>query len=389
MRKSGCHGHVASDAMNSRFRIPLAAPFHSTELENAVLSVVRSGWWVAGNRVAEFEAKLCQRTGRKYAIAVSSGTMALLSAMVTMGVGPRSTVVVPAFTFPAAASVATFLGARVRLCDVNTKTFNISEQTLLDALDDTVSLVVAIDQFGSPCPAGRLEDMCTERGIPLLVDAACSLGSTLLNRSCGGFGDAAVFSFHPRKIISSGEGGVVLTDDDNIASRLRQFRNIGIENGRFESVGLNLRPSEMGAAMAGVQLDHLDEIVAHRRFLAEIYADLPFTLQQPLDGAKMNYQSLVSVLPERRTDGEPFVRNDRDALVAYLASCGIEAQPASFHLPEIDWLADGASADNSQLSGSARLVEIAVTLPMHGRMTANDAREVVEKCARWMKEIGG
>lgn len=389
MCKSGCHGHVASDAMNSRFRIPLAVPFHSTELENAVLAVIRSGWWVAGKSVAEFEAKLCLRTGRKYAIVVSSGTAALLSAMVSMGVGPQSTVVVPAFTFPAAASVAAFLGARVQLCDVNTKTFNISEKTLLDVLDDTVSLVVAIDQFGSPCPAGRFEEMCSERGIPLLVDAACSLGSTLLNRSCGGFGDASVFSFHPRKIISSGEGGAVLTDDERIASRVRQFRNIGIKNGRFESIGLNLRPSEMGAAMAGVQLDHLDEIVAHRQFLAEIYTALPFALQQPLDGAKMNYQSLVSVLPERRKNGEPFVRSDRDALVTYLASCGIEAQPASFHLPEIDWLAEGSTEDNSQLSGSARLVEIAVTLPMHGCMTASDAREVVEKCARWMNEIGG
>jgi perosamine synthetase len=389
MPDTGGHGQIASDSMKSRYRIPLAAPIHNVDIENAVLSVLRSGWLVAGKRVAEFETQLCARTGRKHAIAVSSGTMALFSAMVAMGIGPESTVVVPAFTFPAPASVAATLGARVRLCDVDMDTFNISGQTLQPVLDSSVSLVVAIDQFGSPCPADRLEELCCERGIPLLVDAACSLGSTLLNRPCGGFGNAAVFSFHPRKIISSGEGGAVLTDDDEMASKVRRFRNIGIENGRFASAGINLRPSEIGAAMAGVQMNHLDEIVSHRRRIADIYGNLPFALQKPLAGANVNYQSLVSVLPAQKKSGEPFVRGDRDALVFYLASRGIEAQPSSFCLSEMDWLADGADAGSEGLPNSVRLADMAITLPMHHYMTDEDAMEVVETCARWIMDTGG
>ncbi|MBN2715564.1 MAG: aminotransferase class I/II-fold pyridoxal phosphate-dependent enzyme, partial [Deltaproteobacteria bacterium] len=149
--------------------IRLATPYQSPVIEDAVLSVIRSGWLVAKSHTQRFEIKLSEYLGRKHAVAVSSGTGALVAAMAALGIGPQSTVLVPAFTFPAPARAAVFLGAQVRLCDVDADTFNVSAATVSAALDESVSLVVGIDQFGAPCPAQELSEICAHRGIPLLM----------------------------------------------------------------------------------------------------------------------------------------------------------------------------------------------------------------------------
>ncbi|MBN2528716.1 MAG: DegT/DnrJ/EryC1/StrS family aminotransferase [Deltaproteobacteria bacterium] len=375
--------------MTSPYRIPLASPLHTPEIEDAVLSVVRSRWLVAGEKTAAFEDALCRQTGRKYAVAVSSGTGALLAAMVAMGIGAHSTVVVPSFTFPAPASVAAFLGAKIRLCDVDPVTFNVSGNTLREVLDDSVSLVVAIDQFGNPCPAPQLEGICAEWGIPLLVDAACSLGATYNRKQCGSFGDAAIFSFHPRKIITTAEGGAVMTDDEGLATAVRRFRNIGMENGAFVTAGINLRPSEMGMAMGMVQMNMLNDILSKRRMLADAYRDLPFVQQQPLVDAQPNYQSMVAVLPTCRQSGEPYSREIRADLVAFLASAGIESQVGSYHLARIDWMVTKHFAQPDATRNGDLLHDFAIALPLHGALTKSDIKEVVQACGAWVSHMGG
>ena len=178
--------------MASGFRIKLDDPGIDAGDERAAHEVLRSGQLVCGPRVAELERGLVERLGRRHAVCVSSGTAALYLAFQGLGVGPGGTVVVPALTFPAPAVAAAMSGAEVRVCDVDRDTLNLSVATLEPVLDERVSLVVAIDQFGNPAPVPTLEQLLTPRNIPLLVDAACSLGSTLNGRPCGSLGLAAV-----------------------------------------------------------------------------------------------------------------------------------------------------------------------------------------------------
>ncbi|MBN2341045.1 MAG: DegT/DnrJ/EryC1/StrS aminotransferase family protein [Deltaproteobacteria bacterium] len=372
--------------MSRTYKISLAAPYINEKIESEVLSVIRSGWLVAGPKVDAFEQKLCEITGRKHAVAVSSGTGALLSAMVAMGIGPGSTVIVPAFTFPAPASAAAFLGASIRLCDVDAHTMNISVASLKAVLEERVSLVVGIDQFGNPCPASDLAAVCEDAGVPLLVDAACSIGATLYERPCGAFGDASILSFHPRKIVTTAEGGAVLTDNDEIATEVRRFRNIGLEDGVFKKVGFNLRPSEMGAAMGRVQLDLLDDLIARRRELAELYAALPLGFQQPISDARMNYQTLAAVLPMTKRDGTPFGVDIRSDFLTFLADRGIQAQVASYHLARIDWLVRQERVRPEDTPICSRLHDFGIALPMHCGLTDDDVKEVVDVCLDWLEQ---
>ncbi|HUT78673.1 MAG TPA: aminotransferase class I/II-fold pyridoxal phosphate-dependent enzyme, partial [Polyangia bacterium] len=235
--------------MAEGIRIKLADPGITADDERAVIETLGSGRLVSGPRVAAFEEALARRAERKHAVAVSSGTAALHIAMEALGVTGGSTVIVPALTFPSPAVAAARLGARVRVCDVEPDTMNLSARTLEPVLDDEVSLVIAIDQFGVPAPFPEIAAVTATRGVPVLVDAACSLGSSFGGKPCGSFGAAAIFSFHPRKVVTTGEGGALLTDDGAVRDRARLLRNIGMEGGDLLALGLNLRLSELGAAL--------------------------------------------------------------------------------------------------------------------------------------------
>ena len=377
--------------MNTSANIRLALPYHSPQIENAVLSVLRSGWLVAGRHTREFEEKLCLRTGRKHAIAVSSGTGALVAAMAALGIGPHSTVVVPAFTFPAPARAAAFLGARVRLCDVDPETFNLSAATLGQVLDSNVSLVVGIDQFGAPCPAESIGEMCARYGIPLLMDAACAIGARLNGRPCGSFGAVSILSFHPRKLVTTGQGGAVLTDDDAIAGAVRAFRTDGQHGQGFLKVGFDLRPSEMGCAIGAVQLDFLDEILERRQALAAHYRKLPFPQQRLIPGAVSNYQSMVvtlTALGEVPGETEAVRFGNPQAFISYLASMGIECGPGSYHLAQLKWLQALDNPAPTDTPNSARCHASTVALPIHCALSDDDVKRVVEACQQWLLQKG-
>jgi len=360
-----------------RNKIKLADPCVSEAEERAVVEVLRSGRLVAGPRVEEMERRLAELTGRKHAVAVSSGTAALLAAMEALGVGSDSVVVVPALTFPSPAVVAAFLGARVRLCDVEPDTLNLSARTLAAAMGDDVTHVVAIDQFGVPAPMPEIERVAGD--VPVIVDAACSLGAALDRRPCGSFGRAATVSFHPRKIVTTGEGGAVLTDDGALAAAVRRFRNIGMGPTGFESIGLNLRPSEMGAAIGLCQLDRLDDIIHRRDELAGRYRSLPIGFQRPPEGGSPNNQTLAAVLP----DGE-----DRDGLIRHLADNGVEAQVASYCIARLPWLAVRLGVDPASVPVASTVHDLGVALPLHEGLEV----EEVDLCASlvhdWLDERG-
>ena len=384
MRVLGPPAPGSGAAMAERKKIRLADPCLTAAEERAAVEVIRSGRVVAGPRVEELEARLASLTGRAHAVALSSGTAALLALMHGLGVGPRSKVVVPALAFPAAAQAAAFLGARVVACDVEPKTLNASARTIRAVLEreGRADLVVAVDLFGVPAEAPAILSLLAAEGIAFAVDAACSIGASLDGRPCGAFGDAAIFSFHPRKLVTTGEGGAVLTDDGELASRLRWFRNVGASRGAFLGAGLNLRPSEIGAAIGCVQLSRLEEIIARRALLAARYGALPLRVQAAPAGARRNHQTYAAFLPEEQG------KAGRDALIAHLASQGVEAQVASICLGSCGPLAAalGVSADATPVSRAA--ADLGVALPLHGGLDEGDVDRVAGDVRDWLERSG-
>ncbi len=368
--------------MAEKIRIKLDDPGIDPSDKAAAIAVLETGQLVNGSRGRKFERKLQHTTGRRHGTVVSSGTAALLAAMRAFGIGPGSTVVVPAFTFPAPASVAGFLGAAVRLCDVDPKTFCVSPATLEPHLDDSVSLVVAVDQFGVPAPVPDLERLLNPRGIPLLVDAACSLGSTLNGEPCGSLGSAATLSFHPRKVITTGEGGAVLTDYEQVASRVKWVVNHGIEAGEFASYGLNLRMSEVAAAIGSSQIKRLDMIVKRRRLLARRYFSLPLQFQEAPDGAMVNYQTLAAVLPDQLGAAE------RADLISTLRKKGIEANIASYCIGAVPALSRKFNVAPDATPAAHDLHHRGIALPLHQGLGESHIDEVAGAVFDWLNKRG-
>jgi len=363
-------------------RIKLADPNITEKDKQAVISVLESGWLVKGPQNCNFEEALKENTGRKHAVALSSGTMALLAAMKSFGIGSDSTVIVPALTFPAPAFAASFLGATIKIVDVDPKNFNISQETLAPHINENTSLVVAIDQFGMPAPIEEIEQKLKAYNIPVLADAACSLGSTVNGKNCGCLGLASTLSFHPRKIITTGEGGALLTDDDQLASRVRMLVDQGIEKGKFKSIGLNMRLSEVNAAIGVEQLKRLKEIVQQRRALAKQYMDLPLRFQQDSHGYLSNYQTLVALLPPGSSS------EDRVGFIAYLGKHGIESSIASYCLGKDSALAKTFNIDYKDTPVAAEIHDIGVALPLHPGLNIQDIDEIKEVVHDWLKLHG-
>ncbi len=372
-----------TESTKEGIRIKLDDPGITPADEEAALRVLGSGKLVNGSQGWMFENELTKQTERKYAIAMSSGTTALLAAMKALGVGPGSKVVVPAFTFPAPASAAAFLDADVMVCDVDRATFNLSPETIEPLLDDDVSLVIAIDQFGMPAPVPEIEQLLKSRGIPLLVDAACSIGATIDGKPCGSFGTVATLSFHPRKIITTGEGGAVLTDYKQVAARVRRLMNHGMEDGTFVSTGLNLRMPEVGAAIGLSQITRLNEIVERRRALAKRYFEaLPLQFQEIPMGGTSNYQTLVAVLPKTLNS------EDRRDLIITLRAQGIEANIASYCLGQVPGIARRLGIDASLTPVARSLHERAMALPLSASLTDENVDEVIKTVHKWLYSHG-
>jgi dTDP-4-amino-4,6-dideoxygalactose transaminase len=366
--------------MTQRTLIKLASPAHFKESADAVAAVIKSGMLIAGKEVEGFEKRLCEITDSPYAVMLSSGTGALLAAMASMGIGKGSRVLVSGFTFPAPAMVAEFLGAGVDIIDVDPGTFNVSVKGVVEAISqkEAVDLIIIVDQFGAPAPLDEIEKICSEKKIPLLVDSACSLGSSIGGRMCGTFGDASIFSFHPRKIITTGEGGAMLTSNADLYNKVKKFRSFGFENGQFNSRGINLRPGEMGAAMGNVQLDHFGEIIEKRKYLFEFYKELPLRFQKIIDGTVTNYQTVAALVPGIDST------HKRAEFIEFMANNQIETSIAGYSLSKVAWLKNRFGYTVCDAPNSSRLHDLGVALPMHFNMEKDDIVYIVSVVKKWL-----
>ncbi|MFD5085536.1 DegT/DnrJ/EryC1/StrS family aminotransferase [Kitasatospora sp. NPDC058406] len=317
--------------------IPVMIPWLGEEEAEAAAEAVRSGWVAQGPRVAEFERAFAEHLGVEHAVAVSSCTTALHLALTGAGVGPGDEVVVPSLSFVATANAVTYVGAVPVFADVDPATGNLTAATVEPLLTPRTRAVVVVDQGGVPVDLDAVRAVAGPRGITVVEDAACGAGSVYRDRPVGSTAAIAAYSFHPRKLLTTGEGGMVTCRDGELAARLRRLREHGMSVSAadrhaaagganlletYDEIGFNYRMTDIQAAVGLVQLRKLPAMVARRRELAgryrELLAGTGLRLVDDPPHGTTNYQSCW-VLPP---DGAP----DRAELLARLAEAGVSAR---------------------------------------------------------------
>ncbi len=316
---------------------PVMRPWFGDEETAAVAEVLASGWVAQGPRVAAFEAAFAERVGARHAIAVSSCTTGLHLALEAAGIGPGDEVVVPSLSFIATANAVRHVGARPVFADVDPVSQNLTAATVAAVWTPSTTAVLVVHQAGMPADLDQLAEYCGRRGLLLVEDAACALGSSYRETPIGGHGRTAVFSFHPRKVITTGEGGMITTDDPVMATRLDRLRQHGMSVSaaarhasaqpvieQYLEVGYNFRLSDLQAAVGLVQLGRLDAIVERRRHLAQRYRDRLTALDcvavpgDP-DYGRTNFQGFIVELG-------PGFATGRNEVLGVLAAAGISAR---------------------------------------------------------------
>ena len=252
---------------------------------NAVVEVLKSNYLTCGPKIEEVEKKLCQITDAKHACLISNGTAALHVALQAIGVGEGDEIITTPLTFAASANCGLYCGAKVVFADVNEETYNINPKSVKEKITDKTKAVVAVDFTGQAVELDELLSICHEKGIKLVEDGAHSIGTKYKGRKVGSIADITTFSFHPVKTVTCGEGGAIMTNDDEIAKRLYLYRSHGITREAdlmvrepdgpwyYEQIGLgmNYRMTDMQAALLGSQLDKLEIFSKRRSQIVKIY----------------------------------------------------------------------------------------------------------------------
>ena len=295
-------------------KVPFARPYLRGDEADAVAEVIASGWVSQGPRVREFEVAFAGRVGAADAVAVSNCTTALHLALHVSGVGPGDEVVVPSMSFVATANAVWHCGATPVFADVDPRTFNLDPDAAERAITPATKAIMPVHQLGLPADMDRFLGLADRYGVAIVEDAACAVGARYRSRPVGSLGPLACFSLHPRKVITTGEGGMIAVQDPATAGRLRRLRQHGMDVSdlarhrardvvveTYRERGWNYRMTDMQAALGLRQLEALDDILAQRRRLAERYTAaverLPF-VEPPYDPgyAERTWQSYAVTL---------------------------------------------------------------------------------------------
>jgi len=386
--------------------IPIARSYFN-KLESALVSkVIASGWISQGKIVEDFERSLAGYTGAKYAVAVSSGTTALHLALLVSGVGPGDEVIVPSFSFIATANSVLYCGARPAFMDIDLKTYNIDPLEIIRFLKDgcrydakkkrlinkntggMVRAIMPVHQFGLACDLNAIERIAEKYNLSVIEDAACGLGASYKGRKIGDGRNMACLSFHPRKIITTGEGGAILTDNRFFADKLRALRNHGASltacdkhagktaaKEDYEVMGYNYRLTDVQAAIGIVQMSKLPAILKNRNSLAKKYNDafknidrvhVPFIPPY----AAPNYQSYVL----RIGHGCPV---SRDEIVSGLLGYGISTRRGNTAIHK-QTLYRNMGLD-AKLVNTEKAASDTIALPLYFDITVKEQNFIIDK----------
>jgi len=317
---------------------------------NSVLKPLESGWLVQGPKVKEFEDKWCVFTGAQNSIAVTSCTSGLHLSLAASGFGPGDEAIVPAFTWISTANVVEHLGGKVVFCDIDLKTFNIDIAQIESKITSRTKAILPVHLFGLSADMDPIMDLANKHNLFVMEDAACGFGSKYKGRHVGTFGNTGCFSFHPRKAITTGEGGMVTTNDDALAGKIRRLRDHGAAMTDLQrhlgarpylladhpDAGYNQRMTDLQAALGSAQMDRAQDIVSERQALAKKYDDAFDNLdwlKTPFrgDDYEHGYQSYPCLFMPKEISVSSIeeINKKRNAWMDNLQKVGISTRPAT------------------------------------------------------------
>jgi len=359
--------------------IKLSKPYITEDCINNVIKVLRSGNLVQGDNVKDLEERFKAYLGIKYAVAVSSGTAALHLALQVLGISSGDEVIVPAFTFPATANVVELLGAKAVLVDINLDDFCINTSLIEEAITSRTKAIMPVHEFGQAAQIDKVMEIAEKYNLRVVEDAACALGTEFYNQKTGTFGDIGCFSLHPRKAVTSGEGGIIITNNADIANSLIILRNHGIENTEgkidFINAGYNYRMTDFQAALCLPQLDLIENIIKERIKQANIYDDylndvsniiLPCIFPE----RKMVYQTYHLLLDERF---------DRNTVIKQLKEKQIETNYGAYALNTLSYYTKKYGYKLNDYPNAVFANKHGLALPMGMHLQQCDLEEVCVK----------
>nr|WP_207890333.1 DegT/DnrJ/EryC1/StrS family aminotransferase [Rubrobacter taiwanensis] len=361
-------------------RIPMAsADLEDSDIQ-AVLEVLRSGRLALGPKTGEFERSLAEYVGVRHAVAVSSGTAALHLIVKALGIGPGDEVLVPSFTFAASVNVILYEGATPVFVDIEPETYNLDPEDLERKVTSRTRAIMAVDVFGHPADWDAILEIAGRHGLRVIDDSCEALGAEYRGRKLGGFGEAAAFAFYPNKQMTTGEGGIVVTDSDEVARLARSLRNQGRgEMGAWlehERLGYNYRLDEMSAALGVSQLRRIEEFLRKRERVAGMYSGR----LEGLDGVRpprvkshvrMSWFVYVVTLREGL---------ERDPVIRSMAEQGVPARGYFSPVHRQPYVRERLG--NGALPVTESVARRTVALPFHNNLTGEQVSRVVEALAR-------
>lgn len=379
-----------------------------TEAEIAsVLESLRSGWLVQGPKVREFEAKWSEFTGAEHSIAVTSCTTALHLSLAALGFGPGDEAIVPAFTWISTANVVEHLGGRVVFCDIDLDTFNLDPAQVEAKITPRTRAILPVHLFGLASPMNAISALAQAHGLWVVEDAACGFGSRYHGQHVGAFGNTGCFSFHPRKAITTGEGGMITTNDSRLADQLRRLRDHGAAISDRQrhlgprpylladhpDAGYNQRMTDIQAALGSAQMDRAGRIVSERQRLAarydQAFADLDW-LQTPacLEGYEHGYQSYPCLFQadhvkvaaaSANTKAIKAINAVRNDWMDQLQQQGISTRPATHAVHMLSFYRDKYGLKPEDFPNAFAANDCSISLPLFHGMTEMEQGWLVEK----------
>ena len=368
--------------------IHIAKPDTGEEEWRALREPLESGWLTQGPKVAAFEKAFAERHGAKHALATTSCTTALHLILAAMEIGPGDEVIVPAFTWVATANVVLYCGATPVFADVDRRTFNLDPAQVASKVTPRTKAIIAVHLFGLCADIDAIAKAAP--GIPIVEDAACAAGAAYRGRHAGTLGLAAAFSFHPRKSITTGEGGMVTTSDARLASRCNSLRNHGADVSEeqrhvapkpyvladFNLLGFNYRMTDLQGAVGLVQLAKMDRYIDERQRWADFYArelgDIGWLrLPGAPAGDRHGWQSYVCMVDERKAG---MARNE---VMDRLMQRGINTRPGTHAVHMLGYYRDRFGLKPDDFPGARDCDRLSMAIPLHNRMSEDDYRYVV------------
>ena len=368
--------------------IPISLPVTGEEEWQALKEPITTGWLTSGPKVRAFEEAFAARHTVKHAIAVTSATTALHLALIALDIKEGDEVIVPAFTWVSTANVVLYQGAKVVFVDIDPTTFNIDPEKLKDKITSKTKAIMVVHLFGLCAPMDEIKSIAGN--IPLIEDGACAAGSAYKGVPAGGLGLMGCFSFHPRKSITTGEGGMITTNDDALAEKLQILRNHGAsisEEQRhhgaqpyilpdFNVLGYNYRMTDLQGALGCVQLKKLDSFIDERSKWANYYEQQLSSIEwiktpSFTSDFKHGWQSYVLLIDEEKS---PITRNQ---IMEKLQELGISTRPGTHAVHMLGFYANRYKMLPSDFPGAQIANDKSISIPLHNRMVKEDYQYIV------------